>query len=205
MPRSERQKLGYEESDHPDGCQVAGVGREEEREKRGSDDEARGARPPERHSRGENEDDPAELTKACQHRVVTAAHKLAVLEEKINRADHSVLLLTGEAVRIPGEHTDCDSGDRVEGAEEHHPDNKSYAGDRGGDRLNPVQQQPHTDSDERRENELGEVNEDPFVRVVRDPLIGRRFVAHTPRVEEREHNPQQGPDERNELKRSQAR
>ena len=64
-PRSERQKLGYEESDHPDRCRVAGVGSEEEREKGRSDDKARCARPPERHSRGENEDDPAELTKAC--------------------------------------------------------------------------------------------------------------------------------------------
>jgi hypothetical protein len=55
------------------------------------------------------------------------------LKEKVDRADHSLPLLPGEAVRVTGEHTDCDSGDRVEGAEEDHPDDKRCAGDRCGD------------------------------------------------------------------------
>ena len=31
---------------------------------------------------------------------------------------------------MTGEHTDCDSGNRVEGGEEHHPNNDKDAGDR---------------------------------------------------------------------------
>ena len=79
---------------------------------------------------------------------------------------------------MTGEHTDCDSGDRVEGAEEHHPDNEEHAGDRRGERLNPVQQHPHSQGEEGREEELGEVHEDPFVRLVGDPLIWRRLIAY---------------------------
>jgi hypothetical protein len=127
------------------------------------------------------------------------------LGREINRADHSLSLLASEAVRITGEHTACDSGDRVEGTEEHHPDNKRCAGDRCRDRMNPVQQHPHTYGNEGRENELGEANEDPRVCVVGDSLIGRWLVAHAPRVEEGEHNPEQDRGERNELERSQAR
>ena len=81
-PCSERQELGYEESAQPDCCHVTGVGGEEKGEKRRSDDKARGARPPERHSCGKDEDDPAELTQACQDREVVAAHESTVLEEK---------------------------------------------------------------------------------------------------------------------------
>ena len=181
------------------------MGSEEHRKKRGQDDEARGARPPERHSRGEDEDDPAELTQVSEEREVIAAREPTVLEEKINRSDHSLPLLPDEAVRVTREYTDCDSGDRVEGAEEHHPDNKRCAGDRCRDRLNPIQQHPHTHGDQGRKNELGEVNEDPLVCVVGDPLIRRRFVAHAPRVEESERNPEEGRGERNELKQSRTR
>jgi hypothetical protein len=200
--RSDRQQLGYEERNQPHCCHITGVGSEEPGEKGRSDHKARCARPPERHSRRDNEDDPAEVTQVTHEREVVSARELAVLKEKINRADHSLPLLPREAVRVTREHTDCDSGDRVERAEEHHPNNKRYAGDRCGDRVNPVQQHPHTDGDEGCENELAEVNEDPLVRVVGDPLIGRWLVAHAPRVEESEHNPKQGCGERDELERS---
>ncbi|MGH3036064.1 MAG: hypothetical protein ACRDMU_02690 [Gaiellaceae bacterium] len=71
--------------------------------------------------------------------------------------------------------------------------------------MNLVQQHPHTYGDEGCEDELGEVNEDPLVSVVGDALIGRWFVAHAPRMEESEYNPQQGRGERNELERLRTR
>jgi hypothetical protein len=176
------------------------VGSEEPGEKGRSDDKARDARPPERHGRGEGEDDPGELTQVSEDGEIIAARELTVAEKEINRPDHSLLFLTCEAVRITGEHTDCDSGDRVEGAEEHHPENESCAGDRCGDRLDPVQQHPHTQGKQRCEDELGEVDEDPLVRLVGDPLhraAARRPYPdggwqHYPEERRREHQQFQG-------------
>jgi hypothetical protein len=82
----------------------------------------------------------------------------------------SLPLLTGEAVRVTREHTGRDTCHQVEGAEEHHPDDESYAGDLRGHRLNPAQQHPDTSGDEGCEDELGHVDEDPLVRLVRDSL-----------------------------------
>ncbi len=54
--RLESKKLGDEESDQPDRRRVAGVGSEEHGEKGRSDNKARDARPPQRHSRGGRQD-----------------------------------------------------------------------------------------------------------------------------------------------------
>jgi hypothetical protein len=93
-----------------------------------------------------------------------------------------------------------DPRDRIESAEEHHPENEGYAGDLCRDRLNAIQQHPNARGDEGREDELAEVDEDPLVRLISDALIEGALLV---RMDDREHHPEQRGSKHNQMPRTQ--
>ena len=104
---------------------------EEHGEKGRCYEKAREARPPERYWRSDGEHDPGAVTDVTQDGKLTPG-ELAVVEEKIDCLAHRLPLVIGEAVRVTREHARCDTCNRVEGAEEDHPDDESCAGEQRG-------------------------------------------------------------------------
>ena len=83
------------------------------------------------------------------------------VEEEVGRLGEGRPLLLADAVGLPDEDPAGDSGQGVVGAEEDQPEDECDAADRGGQGFDPPQQQPDGDGQERGEDDLRDMHEQP--------------------------------------------
>jgi hypothetical protein len=119
------------------------------------------------------------------------AGELAVLDEEVDRPPYRGLLLAREVVGATNEDPGRDSLNGVTGGEEDRPNDESGSAQPRRYRREVVKQFPDGQGQERGQDELPDVNDQPAVDIVRDSLVGA--VTAGVRVEKDQYRPDERP------------